>query len=160
MNTERNLLIIEDELDLSSVIKDLLSPFFTNITCASNGEEAIAVLNATNPTLIICDLNMPKLNGIEFIQKLRALGNQVPVLILTGYGSKQHALSALRLGAADFIDKPFDSNDLIQSVERVLEIEKRRKNLMFQNPDETEEVARQKKMLGLLQVSGERRKNK
>ena len=83
---------------------------------ASNGEEALAAVERLSPSLIITDLKMPRMDGIEMLRRLREQGNRVYVIILTAYDSFTYAQSALRLGAVDFLLKPFHDGDLEQAV--------------------------------------------
>ena len=84
---------------------------------ASNGEEALAAVERYAPSLIITDLKMPKMDGIEMLRQLRERGNRAYVIILTAYDSFSYAQSALRLGAVDFLLKPFHDGELEQAVQ-------------------------------------------
>ena len=79
---------------------------------ASNGEEALEAVERLNPSLIITDLKMPRMDGIEMLRRLRERGNNAYVIILTAYDSFEYAQSALRLGAVDFLLKPFHDGGL------------------------------------------------
>ena len=83
---------------------------------AANGEEALAREAECSPTLIITDLKMPKMDGLEMIARLRERGCRAYVIILTAYDSFAYAQSALRLGAVDFLLKPFHDGDLENAV--------------------------------------------
>lgn len=83
---------------------------------AANGLEALDAVERLDPSLIITDLKMPQMDGIEMLRQLRARGNGVYVIILTAYDSFTYAQSALRLGAVDFLLKPFHDGDLEQAV--------------------------------------------
>ena len=83
---------------------------------AANGEEALEAVEKYDPSLIITDLKMPRMDGIEMLRCLRERGNNAYVIILTAYDSFAYAQSALRLGAVDFLLKPFHDGDLEQAV--------------------------------------------
>ena len=83
---------------------------------AANGEQALAVAEDCQPTLIITDLKMPKMDGLEMISRLREAGCEAYVIILTAYDSFTYAQTAIRLGAVDFLLKPFHDGDLENAV--------------------------------------------
>ncbi len=85
---------------------------------------ALAALEQTLPDLVITDLKMPDMSGIELLQSVRARSIEIPVMIITGYSSVENAIEALRLGAADFIKKPYDMEELLHQVTLILESRK------------------------------------
>ncbi len=113
------VLVVEDEELIRKGI--VLAVDWASLDCvvvgeASNGEEALAAVERLSPSLIITDLKMPRMDGIEMLRRLREQGNRVYVIILTAYDSFTYAQSALRLGAVDFLLKPFHDGDLEQAV--------------------------------------------
>ncbi len=86
---------------------------------AANGEEGIREIERFDPDIIITDIKMPKMDGIEMVRLLRARGNTAYVIILTAYGSFAYAQSAIKLGAADYLLKPFHDGDLEQAIKRI-----------------------------------------
>ena len=113
------VLVVEDEEMIRKGI--VLTVDWAAIDCvvvgeAANGEEALAVVERCEPTLIITDLKMPKMDGIEMLRQLRERGCRAPAIILTAYDSFEYARSAMRLGAVDFLLKPFHDGDLEQAV--------------------------------------------
>ena len=113
------VLVVEDEELIRKGI--VLAVDWAALDCvvvgeASNGEEALAAVERLSPSLIITDLKMPRMDGIEMLRRLREAGNPVYVIILTAYDSFTYAQSALRLGAVDFLLKPFHDGELEQAV--------------------------------------------
>lgn len=113
------ILVVEDEELIRKGI--VLAVDWAALDCvvvgeASNGEEALAAVERLSPSLIITDLKMPRMDGIEMLRRLREAGNPVYVIILTAYDSFSYAQSALRLGAVDFLLKPFHDGELEQAV--------------------------------------------
>ena len=109
------VLVVEDEEMIRKGI--VLAVDWAALDCvvvgeASNGEEALAAVERYAPSLIITDLKMPKMDGIEMLRQLRERGNRAYVIILTAYDSFSYAQSALRLGAVDFLLKPFHDGEL------------------------------------------------
>ena len=89
---------------------------------AANGEQALAVAEDCQPTLIITDLKMPKMDGLEMVRRLREAGSRAYVIILTAYDSFAYAQTAIRLGAVDFLLKPFHDGDLEGAVLELLDL--------------------------------------
>ena len=113
------VLVVEDEEMIRKGI--VLAVDWAALDCvvvgeAANGEEALEAVERYDPTLIITDLKMPKMDGIEMLRRLRERGNNAYVIILTAYDSFAYAQSALRLGAVDFLLKPFHDGELEQAV--------------------------------------------
>lgn len=88
---------------------------------AANGEEGLEVIRRYRPDLIVTDIRMPKLDGIEMVRRLRAEGNEAYVVILTAYSDFSYAQSALKLGAADYLLKPFHDGELEEAIARIRE---------------------------------------
>ena len=86
---------------------------------AVNGEEGLAAVERYSPSLIITDVRMPRMDGIEMVRRLRAEGNGAHVIILTAYSDFSYAQSAVKLGAVDYLLKPFHDGELEEAVERL-----------------------------------------
>ena len=113
------VLVVEDEEMIRKGI--VLAVDWAALDCvvvgeAANGEEALEAVERLKPSLIITDLKMPKMDGLEMLRRLRESGNNVYAIILTAYDSFAYAQTALRLGAVDFLLKPFRDGDLEQAV--------------------------------------------
>ena len=113
------VLVVEDEELIRKGI--VLAVDWASLDCvvvaeAANGEEGLALAAKYSPGLIITDLKMPKMDGLEMLERLHAAGNDAFVIILTAYDSFAYAQQALRLGAVDFLLKPFHDGDLEKSV--------------------------------------------
>lgn len=116
------LLVIEDDKDVREAIIDSLSLLEIEITSAENGEDGLAAIKAKKFHAVLSDINMPKMNGLEVLMKTRESGLEVPFIVLSGFGDKSNTVEALRLGAFDFLDKPFDISHLESVVLKALEL--------------------------------------
>lgn len=112
------ILIVDDEL----LIRDLLYDFFTNqgweITTAENGIKALEILENRTVDLMLTDLRMPGLDGMELTNRVKEEYPQLPVVIMTGFPSVDTAVQALRCKVEDYIIKPFNINQLYKTVEK------------------------------------------
>ena len=132
---------------------------FDNILKAHNGEEALELVLKENIDIIISDIMMPKLKGDDFLRKLRMKGIHTPIIFITGNGSKDNLISALRLGAVDFVEKPFDIDQFLNTVSRTMELvkEKAELNKLEANSSgpgaDRSVLESQKKTVGIMQVA-------
>ncbi len=87
---------------------------------AANGEEALALVRHRVPDLVLLDLRMPGIGGLELVEKLRALDAEMKIIMLTGYGSIPTTITALKRGADDYLSKPADADQILAAYERLL----------------------------------------
>ncbi len=128
-----NLLIVDDEVLIVNNLKITLEEYASEIYSAHNGLEALEVLAKHEIHCIICDINMPKMNGVEFIKTIRANQNEVPVIFYTGHGNQALMLEVAKYGAFDFLDKP--------NLDGLEEVIKNGLNKGFSRNDNKEDIA-------------------
>lgn len=114
-----NLLLIDDESILIDCLKSVLEDYADNILTADNGSSGYDVFKKNEIHCIVCDINMPVMNGVELIRKLRAENIDVPFIFYTGHGNRDLMLEAAQYGAFDFLDKPL-LHGLDECVKRAL----------------------------------------
>jgi DNA-binding NtrC family response regulator len=117
------ILIIEDEEPIRRVMVRILSEESASyeITEAEDGKKGLSKLEKNSFDLVLCDIKMPKMDGIEVLQAAKAKGIYVPFIMLTGHGNVETAVEAMKLGAYDFIAKPPDLNRLLTAVRHAIE---------------------------------------
>ena len=115
-----HVLIIEDSEDMAYGLKTNLEYEDYQVTVATDGEEGLQQALEVSPDLIILDLTLPKLEGLSVLSELRTKGVQIPVLILTARGEEQDKVTGLKLGADDYVTKPFALLELLARVEALL----------------------------------------
>ena len=117
------ILIIEDEEPIRRVMVRILSEESASyeITEAEDGKKGLFKLEKNSFDLVLCDIKMPKMDGIEVLQAAKAKGIYVPFIMLTGHGNVETAVEAMKLGAYDFIPKPPDLNRLLTAVRHAIE---------------------------------------
>lgn len=121
----KKILVIDDDILVLKAISKLLSIKGFSIKEAHSGVEAIQLLQAEDFDLIISDIRMAEIDGIQVVERLRALGKDTPVILVTGYASENAPVEAYQLGVSDYILKPFDKDDLLKKVEKNLFCEKK-----------------------------------
>ncbi len=124
-HTEACILIVDDEiLNLSLLEIALQSAGFTNLHTTSDSREAVSLFSEVRPDLVLTDLHMPHLDGPALIAEIRlreACGRRVPVLVLTSDTTREARQRAVAMGATEFLTKPFDLGQLLQSLHNHLE---------------------------------------
>jgi CheY-like chemotaxis protein len=118
--TKARILVIDDEEIVHASLKKILTRAGHEIESVFSAREGLAMLDRSRFDLIIVDLMMPEMNGIQFLEALRAKNSRLPVLMITGYPTISTAVQALRLGAVDYIAKPFTRKELLSPVHRAL----------------------------------------
>lgn len=137
MDKRGRLLIVDDEVDIREVLRESLADHVDLIFEAGDGAEALEKLQTISVHAILSDINMPKMSGLELLRNLRKMGKNTPFIVLTGFGDKEMAIQALRLGAFDFLEKPFKEVNIIDVVDRAIELGK---NIEHWGDDQAQEV--------------------
>ncbi len=119
MNPKPAILVIDDELSIRKSIQAVFEDD-CRVYPARDGEEGLKVLRKKKPDLIILDIKLPGIDGIEVLGKIKEVDPAVPIILLTGYGSLSSAQKAIRLGASDYLKKPFDVGKLREVVNSAL----------------------------------------
>ena len=118
--TKPHVLVVDDEMGPRESLKMILNPYYT-VHVAERGGQAVEMLGKFPVDLVTLDLKMPGLSGIHVLEKLKEYDPDIEAIIITGYGSLDTAIEGLRLGAFDYISKPFDVNHILSLVRRGLE---------------------------------------
>jgi len=108
--------VVDDEEEICRVLTEILTVGGFKAVAARSGREALALVEREAPDLILLDLVMPEMDGIETLRRIRERAGEVKVVILTGYGTAQRAREALALGVREFVGKPFDLDRLLRIV--------------------------------------------
>ena len=140
------ILIIEDEEPIRRVLVRILNEEDSNFKIheASDGKKGLESISKENFDLVLCDIKMPKIDGIELLQRTRKKNSSLPFIMLTGHGNIETAVESMKLGAYDFISKPPDLNRLITSVRNALE----KKELVTENKILRKKIAKKYQIIG------------
>ena len=124
MPSKANLLLAEDSVTQAFQIRSLLENAGYEVVVAVNGREALEAVRKAKPDLVITDLEMPEMNGLELVEALQREFKRLPVVLITAAGSEQIAAEALKKGAASYVPKRELKTDLIPTLERILAVMK------------------------------------
>ena len=117
---KETILVVDDEAGPRESLRMILKPRY-EVHTASDGREALHLIQSKDIDVVTLDLNMPGLSGIDVLKKIRKLKPNTEVIVITGYGTLNHAQEAIRFGAGDFISKPFNVADVISIVSKSFE---------------------------------------
>lgn len=125
MNRKKHILIADDEQNLLHTMEFILEAANYKVSLAKNGKEALdrvlmAGINETPIDLLITDIKMPGINGLELVKKLKRLHINIPILVITEYGSRKILIDLMRLGCNDYLEKPIDDQELLQHVAKLV----------------------------------------
>ena len=116
-----SILIIDDEKAIRKTLTEILGFEGYKIDEASDGEEGLNKFRVNNYDLVLCDIKMPKLDGIEFLEKAKEINSEVPIIIISGHGNIETAVEAVKKGAYDYISKPPDLNRLLITLRNAMD---------------------------------------
>jgi two-component system nitrogen regulation response regulator NtrX len=140
------ILVIEDEASIRRVLKKIISEENDSyhIEEAEDGLLGIEMIKNNDYDLVLCDIKMPKMDGVEVLEKAKKIKPEVPIIMISGHGDLETAVNTMRLGAFDYISKPPDLNRLLNTVRHALE----NKDLVVENKRLKKKVSKNYEMIG------------
>ncbi len=114
------VMVVDDDIKILYAFRQVLRKEKFQTIVARNGEEALATIAHEQPAMIFLDITMPKLNGLEVLQKIKEQANHIPTVIITGFGTMHTAIKAVQLGAFDYMTKPLDVTKIREVLKRAL----------------------------------------
>ncbi|MEA3289514.1 MAG: response regulator [Campylobacterota bacterium] len=141
---------VEDEQDIQDIVRYILEPKVKNIYFASNGEEALEVFEKYNPDIILSDINMPHMNGLDMAKKIKELNPDIPIVLFTSFDNPDYLKEAINTGIDKYIEKPFDNKMVCNTLDCIaktlyVNIEKKNMEKMVQTQSK---VAAMGEMIG------------
>ena len=109
---ESSILLAEDEENVRESFKKVLLLYVNEVYAAKNGEEALELYNKYHPNIIITDVKMPKLNGLELIKKMREKNHEIPIIVTSAYTDQDFLLESIKLSLIEYVVKPIKEKDL------------------------------------------------
>jgi len=140
------ILIIEDEASIRRVLAKILSEESDTYTVedAEDGISGYEKIKATDYDLVLCDIKMPKMDGVELLEAVKKIKPEIPIVMISGHGDMETAIQTMRLGAFDYISKPPDLNRLLNTVRNALD----KKQLVVENKILKKKVGKHYEMIG------------
>ena len=114
------ILIIDDELDICNTLVKVLRDEGYEMSASQNAKKGLELLESLRPNLVLLDMKMPEMDGIEALGRIREINKDIPVVMITGYGDLSTAKESMKLGAFDYITKPFDLSFLKSTIRDAL----------------------------------------
>jgi len=115
------VLVIDDERPIRNTLKEILEFEKFAVDCAEDGEEGLSLLKKNKYDIVLCDIKMPKTDGIEVLEKIISEGYDSPVIMISGHGNVETAVEAIKKGAFDFIQKPLDLNRILVTIRNAMD---------------------------------------
>jgi len=123
MNNKRlkqfTVLLVEDEKKLASLLKDAIGNYFYNFQTAQNGEEGIEKFLLLKPDIVITDITMPKMTGLQMASKIKEINENIPIIILSAFSDTDKLINAIDVGVVKYFIKPFDPDELLEYIDKL-----------------------------------------
>ena len=139
-----SILIVDDEKAIRKTLTEILSYEGYKIDDAENGEDALKKLKEKNYDVVLCDIKMPKMDGLEFLEKSREINPDIPIIMISGHGTIETAVEAVKKGAFDYVAKPPDLNRLLITIRNAMD----RQTLVTETKVLKRKVSRVQEMIG------------
>ncbi len=130
---KKNVLIVDDDPDVLNMLEGLLKKLEYNPYVAANGEEAVRVIDSNKIDVVVSDLVMPEMNGMELLKRVKSRKGDIPFVMITGHPSIETAVEAIKKGAYDYLTKPFQAEEVRIKIDRALEKQGLRRSLRWAN---------------------------
>jgi len=114
------LLVVDDQMGVRRLLFEAFKEEGFIIELAASGHEAVEKVNASIPDIILMDMKMPGMNGLETLHEIKKIQDNIPVIMMTAYGELEIVAEAMKLGIKEYVTKPFDINELRGLVKKVL----------------------------------------
>lgn len=121
MASKYKIVVIDDETGVTELMKRTFEDNDYEIRCENDSVKGLELIQKTNPDVVLLDIKMPAMDGMEILSHIKDFNSKINVIMITGYGSLESAMEAMKMGAYDYITKPFDLNFVKELVMRSLE---------------------------------------
>jgi two-component system, NtrC family, response regulator AtoC len=146
----RRVLVVDDEENLRLVLRTLLRRHGYEVEAAPTGEDALALVDSFGPDVVLTDVRMPKMGGLDLLATLKAKGNEATVIVMSAYGNTDLAIEAMKAGAYDYVQKPFKPDEIVLALRKAEE----RESLRRENRALRDEIRKEHRFEDILAKSG------
>jgi two-component system response regulator AtoC len=146
----RRVLVVDDEENLRLVLRTLLRRHGYEVEAAPSGEDALALVDSFGPDVVLTDVRMPKMGGLDLLATLKAKGNEATVIVMSAYGNVDMAIEAMKAGAYDYVQKPFKPDEIVLALRKAEE----RESLRRENRALRDEIRKEHRFEDILAKSG------
>jgi two-component system response regulator AtoC len=146
----RRVLVVDDEENLRLVLKTLLRRNGYEVESAATGEEALALVDSFGPDVVLTDVRMPKMGGLDLLAAMKSKGNDATVIVMSAYGNMDLAIEAMKAGAYDYVQKPFKHDEVVLALRKAEE----REALRRENRALRDEIRKEHRFEDILAKSG------
>ena len=119
MTDAKKILIVDDDKDIVKIVTTMLEGRGWDVSAAYGGHEALDSVNSAKPDIILLDIMMPEMNGIEVLKRIKKIDPEARIIMITAFGDVESYLDSMELGAYEYINKPFETDELIDMVKKV-----------------------------------------
>jgi DNA-binding NtrC family response regulator len=119
VSEKRRVLIVDDDRDIVTIVSTILGGRGWDIKAAYNGREALEAVTLSKPDIILLDIMMPEMNGIEVLKRIKKIDTDARIIMITAFGDVESYLDSMELGAYEYINKPFETDELLEMIDRV-----------------------------------------
>ncbi len=120
MEKKEQILIVDDELGIHTLFRDVLRNKNYTLFSATTGEDGLTMARQLDPSVVLLDLNLPGMHGMDVLRNIRETNPDIVIIIMTGYGTVENAVKAMKMGAFDFLSKPFRIDEFVTTLDRAV----------------------------------------
>lgn len=128
---KKKILVIDDEESIRLSLKEGLQDLGYEVYTAVDGHQGLTEVREMEPNLVLLDIRLPRGNGMEILQQIKGIDRDIAVIMITAYGETKEAVKAIKNGAFDYVEKPFDFNDLSLTIKKALEAQEMKRELCY-----------------------------
>lgn len=144
------ILVVDDQRSIRNTLKDILEYESHEVLLAEDGQQGVEMFESEKFDVVLCDIKMPVMDGMEVLDKIISLGKEAPVIMISGHGNIDTAVEAIKKGAYDFIEKPLDLNRLLVTIRNAIE----KKDLVTETKVLKRKVSKTYEMIGESEAIG------